>query len=409
MSRSVFGVSFLLSVVVLSLVGAEEIMLGDNIYIGEPFQVKANVDDTVVVLNLNNPTKVYEFFLKKGETIELCFVRPCDHPCSCVPAERVIQATPGDEILFALKKSKVELRRGVQRSSPREKPKIEMELVGQGEQCNLKISVTYAAKDSTCQRDELSVSLFIHDEKDPIPLTLHEKGWAGGEFEGQFPLKLSYTKGQGKFIVTYDDKQTPSGKPKVKEVVLPNLPTVTVDVEGTKGTQKLVQPIKAEVLNVLPDTFRKGDCWVLVKERLAELVKTSFGPSSQIDVDEVQGKLYIVAQDGCKYFAGTKDVQVLPPVKLVVKDAQGKEVVGGTLKAGQKYEIEALHGQPDGCIIVVQLGPADKDKADCRAIIAKLGDKAEWTPGQEHQGKTFAVIYVDSYLCTPPALIFVVD
>jgi len=93
------------------------------IYIGEPFSVTVSIPDTLIVLNLSDPAKVYESKIEQPGPIELCFVRACDHPCACVPVERVILANPGDEILFTLKKVGLdkEIRRSVLRSKERKK------------------------------------------------------------------------------------------------------------------------------------------------------------------------------------------------------------------------------------------------------------------------------------------------
>jgi len=411
MSKTALGTALIIGVFAFTLLGAQ-IKLGESIVIGEPFAVEVEADDTLVVLNLSNPTRVYEFPVTKGEKIQLCFVRPCDPPCPKVPdvpAERVIQANPGDEILFVLKKNPQasEVRRLVKRSSPGTEPSVEAKLGVTDKGCHLWVTVKYDAEDRSCEPDELFVEVFVVDEQDPIKLKLMEEGPAKGKFVGSCPLSLEYSSSKGKFVVTYtpDSPQTPSEKKqKTKEVALPNYPTFSVSVKGKKYEFKLIEPITTQVLNAIPEKFRKDGCSLAY---LTGLIQPLVAPSHEISIGEIQGKLYIVVKRGeCQYLAGVKDVTILDSVKLVVKDEKGNVLTGGYLTRGQKYTVVAENGLSEGCIMVVALGPGDKG---CSAIVTKPGNTLEWTPAPEHEGKRIAIIYVDPYFCNPPALIFTVD
>lgn len=84
--------------------GMAPLTLDPEIHIGERFQERVDVADVLIVLNLNDRSRIYEFDFPEPGTLALCFVRPCDHPCECVPQNQIVLANPGDEILFIMKK-----------------------------------------------------------------------------------------------------------------------------------------------------------------------------------------------------------------------------------------------------------------------------------------------------------------
>jgi len=362
----------------------------NGLYIGQPFIVNVGVSDTLIVLNLRDPAKVYEFKIEERGIIELCFVRPCDHLPAHVPAERVILANPGDTILFTLKQTPMEqeIRRSVLRSIEGEKPEVlKADLVEVEGKCYFQIKVKHIGADLSCDPDDLSVSFYVDDPQKVATLTLKETGPATGEFEAAFPIELRYD--QRKFSVKYDSNEV--------TVELPNLPKAVIKIGDEKHIFDLVQKIDEKVLEGIPQKFRLGDCCSLAL--IEGMVKYHFDPAAQINLELIANELYVIVKDGCQYYAGVKDVVVLNPVRLVVKDEKGQELHGGSLDAGKTYTIEARNGLPDGYILVVSL--------DSGEVVGGPGKGAsyEWTPGQDVKGFV-AIIYVDQYFCNPPALIF---
>ncbi|MGC9075428.1 MAG: hypothetical protein ACP5JD_06900 [Candidatus Bipolaricaulaceae bacterium] len=402
MRRSVFWWGAVLGVLALSFTGtglAQTMELGDTIYIGERFPVTLHVADTLVVLNLTNPAKVYEFKMDQPGTIELCFVRPCDHPCACVPVERVILANPGDEILFVLKGNPKggEVRRPVVRARE-DKPKIQAELVERDGKCRIKIAVDLMSADLTCSPDKIPALFYVQDEGKAIELELLETGPTTGKFEAEMLIEIAYEK--GKFIVSYECK----GKPESVVVTLPELPKATIKVGGEAHVLDLVSLIPDNVMEKIPEKFRL-DCCSLTMEWIRGIVQASFPPSAQVFLEVIADKLYAIVRDGCRYQAGIKDVEVLEPVKLMVEDEKGASVQGGRLEAGKKYIIKAINGLEDGIILVVELGCST-----AKPVLKSVkGTTTEWTPDQELSERTVAIIYVDQYFCNPPALIFSID
>lgn len=370
----------------------------EAIYLGERFLVTVNVSDTLIVLNLNNPTKVYEFKFDQPGTMELCFVRPCDHPCECVPVERLIPANPGDEILFVLKGNpqKEELRRVVQRCREAS-PSIQLDFSETAGKCVFKVTLTNSCLDLACDLDKASAYFYVNDPEKALEIVLAETGPATGVFVGELPIEIRYSR--GKFTVCYGNKMV--------DVVLPDLPQACVKVGDKEQCFALVSPIEEAVLTVIPPKFRMDCCSFPTLEVIRGLIQSELGQNVDVSMElaKEEGKLYVIAKKGCQYFAGTKEVTILPPVQLVVKDEKGNVLHGGRLEAGKKYVIEAQSGQEDGCILIVELGPSP-DKCGQLVESAK-GPYYEWTPKQGE--KTFAIIYVDKYFCNPPALIVTVD
>ncbi|MBC7222393.1 hypothetical protein H5T56_05385 [Candidatus Bipolaricaulota bacterium] len=407
MKRGVFWCVLVVGIFIVEAGLSQTMELGEVIYIGESFPVIVNVEDTLVVLNLNNPAKVYEFKVDKpGTTIELCFVRPCDHPCEGVPTERIVLANPGDQILFVLKRNpqKDEVRRAVYRS--REEPlEVNLTLAGKDAKRYLCFKVEYKPADLTCNPDTLPIEFFIHDEGKLATLKLKETGPATGEFVGTYPVEISYA--EGKFTVRYEYERADSQKELEPVVVaLPDLPKVTVRVGGAQFILDLVTGIDTAVLNEVPSEFRLDGYCSFVLEFIRGIIQSHYAPTAEVFVEVREGKLYVVVKDGCQYYAGIKDVKVLPPVQLVIKDEKGNVVRGGHLDAAKTYKIEAMNGLADGCVLIVELGCTDNKC--CQTLRSAMGAFIEWAPEQGREGKTFAIIYVDKYLCNPPALIVTV-
>lgn len=366
----------------------------EPIYIGKPFVVTVNVPDTLIVLNLNASVKAYEFKMDKPGEIVLCFVRACDHSCECTPLERVIIANPGDKILFTLKNTPLseEIRRTVLRA-PEEPPEIQAGLVEHEGKCSLEITVTYPQADLTCESDQISATFYVQDpEKACEPIKLEEADPNTGVFKGMAAIELKYEK--CKFIVRYCGK----------EVLTDLFPKAVVKVAGVEKNFELVGKLDEKVLAEIPEKIRPGDCCALALELIKERIKCHFETKPEVYIELIGGKLCVIVKDGCQYKVGVKDVEVLQPVRLVIKDESGQEVHGGRLEAGKTYTIEAINGLDEGWISVVELGSGE--------IIggkAQKGATFEWMPEQAHTGKTFAIIYVDQYFCNPPALIVTVD
>jgi hypothetical protein len=363
------------------------------IYIGQPFSINVSVPDTLIVLNLRDPAKVYEFKIEQPGEIELCFVRACDHPCARIPMERVILANPRDTILFTLKQTPMEqeIRRSVLRAKEGETPEVlKAALVEVDGKSYFQIKVKHIGADLSCDQDNLSASFYVFDPQKGTTLTLRETGPATGEFEAAFPMELGYD--QRKFTVKYASNEV--------TVELPNLPKAVVKIGDEEYVFDLVKKVDEKALAEIPQQFRLGDCCSLAL--IEGAVKCHFAPTAQVNVELIGKKLYVIAKDGCQYYAGVKDVVVLDPVRLVVKDEKGQEFHGGRLDAGKKYTIEAINGLPDSYILVVSLSSGK--------VVSEPGKGAsyEWTPGQEVKG-TVAIIYVDQYFCNPLALIFEVD
>lgn len=402
MGKGIFRGLLAFGVLVLSFAGAglaQTMELGDAIYIGEPFPVTLHVKDTLVVLNLNNPAKVYEFQIDEPGTIDLCFVRSCDHPCVCVPMERVLLANPGDAILFVLKENPQagEARRPVLRAREDE-PKVQVELTERNGKCWVKIAVELMSADESCSLDTISALFYVQDEEKAVKLTLEETGPATGKFVAEVPVEIAYA--EGKFTVSYEC----AGKIESIVATLPDLPKAAIKVSDKVYILDLVGPIPESVMEAIPARFRIS-CCSLTMEWIRGIIQANFPSSAEVFLEVINSKLYAVVRDGCRYYAGAKDVTVLEPVKLVVKDEKGLLVQGGCLEAGKKYTVEAVNGLEDGIILVVELG-CDADKP---VLASFRGTVAEWTPSQAISGKTVAVIYVDKYFCNPPALIFTVD
>ncbi len=402
MRRGAFLWVAALGILAFSFVGtglAQTLELGDVIYIGERFPVTVHVKDTLVVLNLNNLAKVYEFKLDQPGTIDLCFVRACDHPCECVPMERVLLANPGDEILFVLKENPQagEVRRPVVRARE-DKPKIHAELAERDGKCCVKITVDFMSADLSCSLDKIPALFCVQDEGKTIQIELWETGPATGKFVAEVPIEIAYK--DGKFTVFYEC----AGKTESIVVALPKLPKATIKVGEETYTLDLVAPISSNVMETIPGKLRVN-CCSLTMEWIRGIVQANFPPSAVVFVEVIGGGLFAIVRDGCRYYAGTKDVTILESVKLVVKDVKGVSVQGGRLEAGKKYTVEAINGLEDGIILVVELGCS----ADKQTLKTFKGTTAEWTPGQGLSGKTVAIIYVDKYFCNPPALIFSID
>jgi len=374
---------------------AQSLIVPEQIYIGQPFSVKVSVPDTLIVLNLSDPAKVYEFNMEQLDKIELCFVRACDRPCAFVPMERVILAKPGDEILFTLKKTQMEreIRRSVLRAKEGEKPEVlTADVVTVEGKCYFQIKVKHISADDSCALNKLPMTFYVLDpQKVARTNKLEETGPATGEFEALFPVELKYD--QGKFTVKYDSNEV--------TVELPNLPNAVIKIGDEEYTFSLFKKLDEKVLREIPNKFRLGDCCSLAL--IEGMVKSRFSFAELIKLEPIDNKqLYVVVKDGCQYYVGVKDVEVLSPVQLVVKDEKGQELHGGRLDAGKKYTIEARNGLPDGYILVVSLKTGK--------VLGGPGKGAsyEWTPGQDDKGSV-AIIYVDPYFCNPPALIFEVD
>ena len=381
----------------------KDLEVPNELYIGQPFIVNVGVRDTLIVLNLRNPAKVYEFKIEEPGKIELCFVRPCDHPPAHVPAERVILANPGDTILFTLKQTPMEqeIRRSVLRSIEGEKPEVlKADLVEVEGKCYFQIKVKHIGADLSCDPDDLSVSFYVDDPQKVATLTLKETGPATGEFEAWFPItELKYE--SQKFIVKYQYKKDSKDETAETEVQLPNLLTAVIKIGDAEFTFDLVKGLDKEVLEEIPQKFRQGDCCAFAL--LQGMIKRHFDPAAQVNVELIENALYVIAKEGCQYFAGVKKVEVLAPVRLVVKDEKGQELHGGRLDAEKTYTIEARNGLPEeGYILVVSLASGK--------VVAEpsKGTSYKWTPGQDVKGSV-AIIYVDPYFCNPPALIFEVD
>ena len=389
----------------------------NGLYIGQPFIVNVGVSDTLIVLNLRDPAKVYEFKIEERGIIELCFVRPCDHLPAHVPAERVILANPGDTILFTLKQTPMEqeIRRSVLRSIEGEKPEVlKADLVEVEGKCYFQIKVKHIGADLSCDPDDLSVSFYVDDPQKVATLTLKETGPATGEFEAWFPItELKYE--SQKFIVKYQYKKDSKDETAVAEVTLPSRPEANIKIgdTDTKFSFDLVKALDKELLEEIPQKFRQGDCCAFAL--LQGMIKRHFDPAAQVNIELIENALYVIAKEGCQYFAGVKKVEVLAPVRLVVKDEKGQELHGGSLDAGKTYTIEAINGLPEGYILVVLLKPdpdkssdpansADSDRAG-KVVHYGKGPSSNWTPGPNDKG-CVAIIYVDQYFCNPPALIF---
>ncbi len=409
MRRGVFWLVLVVGIFLAEVGLSQTMELGDIVYIGERFPITLHVADTLVVLNLNNPAKVYEFTVDQpGTTIELCFVRPCDHPCECVPTECIILANPGDEILFVLKANpqKEEVRRAVVRS-PAADPTVQVALVERAGKCYLQFKVVDKSADLTCNLDEISVEFFIHDPQKPAKLVLKETGPITGEFVGEYQVEITYA--QGKFTVSYH--YGPAGKQESAkaEFFLPELPKVTVKVGETQLVRDLVDKIAAPLLDEIPSEFRLDGYCSFVLEFIRGIVQSHFAQPAEAFVEVQEGKLCVIVKEGCRYHAGIKEVKVLPPVQLVIKDEKGNVIRGGRLSAGTTYKIEAMNGLSDGCILIIELGCTGDKGESCPTVQSKKGASLEWSPTQADVGKTFAIVYVDKHLCNPPALIVTVD
>jgi len=250
--------------------------------------------------------------------------------------------------------------------------------------------VKHIGADRSCDQDNLSASFYVFDPQKVATLTLRETGPATGEFKAELPIELSYEK--GKFTVKYASNEV--------TVELPNLPKAVIKIGDGEYVFDLVKKVDEKALAEIPQKFRLGDCCSLAL--IEGAVKYYFAPTAQVNVELIGKKLYVIVKDGCQYYAGVKDVDVLDPVRLVVKDEKGQEFHGGHLDAGKKYTIEAINGLPDGYILVVSLSSGKV------VVNPTQGRSYEWTPEQKDQG-TVAIIYVDQYFCNPPALIFEVD
>ena len=314
----------------------QSLIVPEQIYIGQSFSVDVNVSDTLIVLNLRDSAKVYEakvyeFKMERPGKIELCFVRACDHPCACVPMERVILANPGDTILFTLKKTPMEqeIRRRVLRSKEGEKPEVlKADLVEVEGKCYFQIKVKHISADLSCDPDDLSVSFYVLDAKKEATIKLQETGPATGEFEAQFLVELKYDR--GKFTVKYDSNEV--------TVELPNLPKAVIKIGDERYTfdLDLFKKVDEKVLREIPQKLRLSDCCSLAL--IEGMVKSHFSSAELIKLEPIDNKqLYVIVKKGCQYYVGVKDVEVLSPVQLVVKDEKGQELHGGRLDAGKKY------------------------------------------------------------------------
>jgi hypothetical protein len=109
-------------------------------------------------------------------------------------------------------------------------------------------------------------------------------------------------------------------------VELPNLPKAVIKIGDEEYDFDLVKKVDEKVLAEIPQKFRLGDCCSLAL--IEGAVKCYFAPTAQVNVELIGKKLYVIVKDGCQYYAGVKDVTVLDPVRLVVKDEKGQEFHG---------------------------------------------------------------------------------
>ncbi len=366
--------------------GAPNLVVPPEIYIGEPVQVEVNVADTLIVVNLNDCAQVYKLVVPEPGALELCFVRPCDPPCASIPQGQIVLGQPGDTILFTLKNhpQEEEIRRTVQRARPTE-PKVEMQMVTKEGGCVLKFIVDTPEADRTCAPDSLTLRLFLRDQEKAVELKETEN--TSGVFVGYYPISLSYA--EGKFTVDGI------------VFALPELPKVRVNLAGATEEFPLVESLPEEVLAEIPSAVRKT-CMDLFHTQLRALVD-----AEEVHTHVEGEKLRVVVKAQCTYAYGEKDVRILPSVQLGVLDPAGRKLQGGRLEAGKAYQIRTEGGVEEGCILVVRLGSQD---AKCGEILAQQkGCSFTWTPGQELSGQTVAILYLDPYFCLPPALVFIVD
>lgn len=381
----------------LPVLGAADLEVPSEIYIGEPVELRVNVPDVLVVVNLTT-VAVHEIPVPEPGVVPLCFMRACDAPCppcTSVPQGQIIIANPGDEVLFTLRghPQESELRRLIRRARVVE-PQFDMKIVEREGGCALEFTVTKIDADLTCESEQLALILCLTSgENGATPaetelancesIMLTETGPTSGVFVGHYQLSLAYE--DGKFTVNG------------QVFALPVIPKASVSLDG-EGFQSfdLVKTLPAEILDKVPPVVREG-CLdqVLAKLRgAAEKVYTLFK----------EGKLWVIVKNGCEYACGVKDLRILPPVQLVVVDPFGWKLQGGLLEAGKPYTIQAKDGVSEGCILIVGLGE------DCGKIVYQSkGPHCTWTPTQDLSGKTIAVLYLDPYLCLPAPLIFVVD
>lgn len=385
--KSVMG-GILVGLLGLVAWGIAPLSLDPEIHIGERFKVTVNVADILIAVNLNDRAKIYEFDFPEPGTMELCFVRPCDHPCECVTQNQIILAKPGDEILFVLKNhpQAEETRRKVLgfRSKP---PKVEMQIVEQSDGCFAQFTGEKKDADLTCKEDRIAAYLYLVGEEKQTPkqVKLLETDPTSGVFIGHWPLSMDYK--DGNFVVNGHTFSWPK------------FPKLIIKSDEFEKEFDLVNPLPSDLENVVPAKVRLA----CLEQALAQL-RTSV---TTIYTHVEENRLLVVVKKGCTYSYAAKEVEVLPPVELVVEDSAGRKLKGGYIEAGQKYKITAINGLKEGCILIVELGA---DGGACGSVLGSYkGFAYTWKPDEKDRGKTVAIIYLDGYLCVPPALILSVD
>lgn len=371
--------------------GMAPLTLDPEIHIGERFQVRVDVADVLIVLNLNDRSRIYEFDFPEPGTLALCFVRPCDHPCECVPQNQIVLANPGDEILFIMKNhpQTEEMRRKVLgfSSGP---PKVDMKIIEKNGGCFAEFTVEKKDADLTCKEDLLTFSLHLRKEEDTIALgeiELRETSPTSGVFMGHWLLSMDYK--EGNFVVNGHVCPWPKF-----------LKLIIKSDEFEEGIA-LVDPLPSELENAIPPKVRLA----CLEQALAQLRAST---TAETFIHEKEGRLWVGVKDGCIYYYAPKEVEVLPSVELVVEDSAGRKLKGGYIEAGQEYEITAINGLPEGCILIVALGADGKACEAWETLLKSYTGPYPWDP-KEYRGKTVAIIYLDPYSCVAPALIFSVD